>query len=154
MQGCYSNPQKFCFGENPGKFCGNFGKACENLCKIPVCGLNLQTWHPKSKWRQFEESLQSFLDELLVLSKTCNFRDVTAEVYRNELVRDAFINGLKSHEIRQRRLENNGVTLDQVSDRAYSQLIWYGFGALSCLSFSWKRYVCCCCSCSWRWYIR
>jgi len=63
------------------------------------------------------------LDELLVLNKTCNLQDVTAEVYRNELVRDAFINGLKSHEIRQRRLENNGVTLDQVFDRAYSQLI-------------------------------
>ena len=63
------------------------------------------------------------MDELLVLSKTCNFQDVTAEVYRNELVRDALINGLKSHEIRQRRLENNGVTLDQVFDIAYRQLI-------------------------------
>ena len=37
-----------------------------------------------------EESLQTFLNELLVLSKACNFQDVTAEVYRNELVRDAF----------------------------------------------------------------
>ena len=123
MEGCYSNPQKFCFGENRGKFCGNFCKTCEDLRKIAMCGLNLQTWHPKSKCRQFEESLQTFLDELLVLSKTCNFQDVTAEVYRNELVRDALINGLKSHEIRQRRLENNGVTLDQVFDIAYRQLI-------------------------------
>jgi len=47
-----------------------------------------------------EESLQNFLNELLVLSKANNCQDVTAEVYRNELVRDAFINGLKFHEIR------------------------------------------------------
>ena len=77
----------------------------------------LQTWH---KCRQFEESLQTFLNELLVLSKACHFQDVTAEVYRNELVRDAIINGLKSHEIRQRLLENNEVTLDQVFDKANS----------------------------------
>jgi len=51
-----------------------------------------------------EESLQTFLNELLVLSKACNFEDVTAVVYRNEL---GFINGLKSHEIRPRLLENN-----------------------------------------------
>jgi len=49
-----------------------------------------------------EESLQTFLNELLVLSKACNFQDVPAEVYKNELVRDAYTNGLKSHEIRQR----------------------------------------------------
>ena len=67
-----------------------------------------------------EESLQTFLNELLVLSKACNFQDVTAEVYRNELVRDAFINGLKSNEIRQRLLENNELTLDQAFDIANS----------------------------------
>ena len=67
-----------------------------------------------------EESLQTFLNELRVLSKACNFQDVTAEVYRNELVRDAFINGLKSHEIRQRLLENNELTLDQAFDIANS----------------------------------
>ena len=37
-----------------------------------------------------------------------------------ELVRDAFINGLKSHEIRQRLLENNELTLDQAFDIANS----------------------------------
>ena len=67
-----------------------------------------------------EESLQAFLNELLVLSKACNSPDVTAEVYRNELVRDAFINGLTSHEIRQCLLENNELTLDQAFDIANS----------------------------------
>ena len=57
-----------------------------------------------------EESLQTFLNELLVLSKACNFQDVPAEVYKNELVRDAYTNGLKSHEIRQRLLEKIGLT--------------------------------------------
>jgi len=67
-----------------------------------------------------EESLQTFLNELLVSSKACNFQDVTAEVYRNELVRDAFLNGLKSHENRQRLVENNELTLDQAFDIANS----------------------------------
>ena len=98
------------------KFWQNVWKPSQNSC----CWFELQTWHPKSKCRQFEESLQTFLNELLVLSKTCNFQDVAAEVYRNELVRDAFMNGLKSHEIPQRRLENNEVTLDQVFDIANS----------------------------------
>jgi len=67
-----------------------------------------------------EESLHTFLKELLVLSKACNFQDVTAEFYRNELFRDAFINGLKCQEIRQRLLETNELTLDQTFDIANS----------------------------------
>jgi len=46
-----------------------------------------------------KESLQTFLNELLVLSKAYNFQDVTAKVYRKELIRDAFSHVLKSHEI-------------------------------------------------------
>jgi len=66
------------------------------------------------------ESLQTFMQELLILSKDCNFNDVTAEEYRNELVRDACINGLSSHSIRQRLLENHRLTLDQAFDIASS----------------------------------
>ena len=46
-----------------------------------------------------------FLDELLqalkTLSKDCNFKDVTAAVYRDEAIRDSFITGLLSNSIRQ-----------------------------------------------------
>jgi len=60
------------------------------------------------------------LNELLVLSKACNFQDVTAKVCRYELVHDAFINRLISHGILQRLLENNALTLDQAFDIANS----------------------------------
>ena len=46
------------------------------------------------------ESLTEFLIELRKLSKDCNLKDVTAEQYPEELVRDSFINGLISPLIR------------------------------------------------------
>ena len=73
----------------------------------------------KRKQKQ-AEPLQTFMHELLILRKDCNFSDVTAEEYRKELVRDAFINGLSSHTIRQRLLENHRLTLDQAFDIASS----------------------------------
>ena len=39
-------------------------------------------------------SLDEFLQQLRKLSKDCNLKDVTADQYREELVRDSFINGL------------------------------------------------------------
>jgi len=32
---------------------GNLSKICVNLCKIAVCALILQKWHPNWKWRCF-----------------------------------------------------------------------------------------------------
>jgi len=60
------------------------------------------------------------MQALLVLSKDCNFRDLTAEEYKNELVRDTFIGGLSSHDIRHRLLENNELSLDRAFDIANS----------------------------------
>ena len=54
------------------------------------------------------------------MSKHCGLRDVTAEKYRNELVRDAFINGIASHSIRQRLLENSELTVTQAFHNARS----------------------------------
>jgi len=67
-----------------------------------------------------EECLRTFMQALLVLSKDCNFRDLTAEEYKNELVRDTFIGGLSSHDIRHRLLENNELSLDRAFDIANS----------------------------------
>ena len=54
------------------------------------------------------------------MSKDCQLAAVSAEEYRNEFVRDAFINGLSSPSIRQRLLENNQLTVTQAFDKARS----------------------------------
>lgn len=66
------------------------------------------------------ESLDDFLRELRKLGKDCNMKSVTAEQYRQELIRDAFINGLASPLIRQRLLENKSLDLDAAYNQAYS----------------------------------
>eukprot|EP00794_Sanderia_malayensis_P018480 gene18480-20331_t len=64
------------------------------------------------------ETLSEFLQELHRLSKDCNLKSVTAEQYREELVRDSFINGLWSPLIRQRVLENSQLDLKSAFDQA------------------------------------
>ena len=44
------------------------------------------------------------------LAKDCEFEDVTAVQYRDDMIRDSFINGLCSSEIRQRLLEHKTQT--------------------------------------------
>ncbi|XP_064080564.1 uncharacterized protein LOC135197423 [Macrobrachium nipponense] len=68
--------------------------------------------------QQSGESLDEFLRELHKLSKDCNFQAVTAEQYRQELVRDAFINGIASAFIRQRLLENKSLNLEAAHSQA------------------------------------
>ena len=68
--------------------------------------------------QQAGQTLHDFLQTLRALSKDCNFQAVTAEDYRQQMVRDAFINGLASSAIRQRLLENRNLTLDQAYDQA------------------------------------
>ena len=66
------------------------------------------------------ETIDEFLNELNKLSKNCEFETVTAEQYRQELVRDSFINGLQSNSIRERLLEYPSLTLDDASSTARS----------------------------------
>lgn len=70
--------------------------------------------------QQSGESLDTFLQELRRLSKNCSFKAVTADQYREELIRDSFINGLTSAFIRQRLLENKTLTLQAAYDMASS----------------------------------
>ena len=56
------------------------------------------------------ESLEDLLLNLHRLSKYCQLQDVTKEQYRQELVRDAFVNYLPS--IHMRLLEKNELSLD------------------------------------------
>ena len=66
------------------------------------------------------ESLQEFLKSLHILSKDYNFQNVTVDEYWLDVVRDAFINGLASHHIRQRLLENAELTVNQAYKTAMS----------------------------------
>ena len=58
------------------------------------------------------ESLQEFLQALQILSEKCKFRDVSAEEYKQEVVRDAFVNGLASRHIQRRLLETTELSLE------------------------------------------
>ena len=66
------------------------------------------------------ETLTEFLQALRKLSKDCNLKKNTAEQYREELVRDTFINGIASPLIRQRLLENTRLDLKTAFDQANS----------------------------------
>jgi len=73
--------------------------------------------------QQPEQSLDDYLQKLKHLSKDCNYRAVTADVCRNEAIRDAFISGLQSTAIRARLLENtqeDSITLQAIFDQARS----------------------------------
>ena len=60
-----------------------------------------------------EESLQEFLQILQMFSKNCNFQNVSAEEHRQEIFRNAFVNRLALHHIRQRLLEHTKLTVER-----------------------------------------
>ena len=57
------------------------------------------------------ESVPEFAEELIVLAKQCDFKAVSAEDHVAEAVRDAFISGLSSPDIRLRLLEKQRVNV-------------------------------------------
>ena len=62
---------------------------------------------------------EEYLQALKTLSKDCNFKNVMAAQYCEE-IRDAFITGLQSNVIRQRLLENKTLDLNTMFDQARS----------------------------------
>ena len=68
--------------------------------------------------QQAGETLDEYLQALKVLSKECNFQSITAANYGEEYIRDAFITGLNSNQIRQRLLENKTLDLKTMFDQA------------------------------------
>ena len=70
--------------------------------------------------QQSNESIDEYLQALKVLSKDCNFQAVNALQHREQYIRDTFIAGLQSNNIRQRLLENNSTELSNVSLEARS----------------------------------
>ena len=66
------------------------------------------------------QSTDENLQELRRLSKDCNFRAVSKTKHRDCFIRDAFINGILSHPIRQRLLEESTLTIDAAFQKARS----------------------------------
>ncbi|XP_050737164.1 uncharacterized protein LOC127008809 [Eriocheir sinensis] len=70
--------------------------------------------------QQLAESIDTFLLSLKQLSKDCDYKDVTADTYTQEAIRDAFITGLASPTIRQRLLERETLSLNEAVQLARS----------------------------------
>ena len=68
--------------------------------------------------QQSGENLDEFMQALKQLANDCNIKSVTANHYKEEAIRDAFINGLQSNLIRQRLLENEVLQLQTAYDQA------------------------------------
>ena len=58
------------------------------------------------------ESIDNFVVRLKRLSQECECQPVSAERYHLELMRDAFITGIRSQVIRQRLLEENALNFE------------------------------------------
>ena len=65
--------------------------------------------------------MDQFVIRLQLLSKQCDFQNVTAENYRLELMRDAVIAGSSSTPIRLRLLENRNLAFQEAYDQARAQ---------------------------------
>lgn len=66
------------------------------------------------------ENLEQFVQKLQLLAKDCEFTQVTAEQYRDNSIREAFISGISSSTIRQRLLEKKSLDLKSAVELARS----------------------------------
>ena len=77
------------------------------------------------------ETINEYIHALNQLAQDCQFQDVRANEYKDDLSRDAFINGIGSSIIRQRLLEESDLDFQtavgkaQVLDRAEKQSGFY-----------------------------
>ncbi len=102
--------------------CENYDSAIETLQSLYVVPKNeIFARHLlNARKQQPGESLDAFLNQLKLLAKDCQYKAVTADVYKQEQIRDAFIDGLLTPSIRQRLLENTTLTLSQAFTQARS----------------------------------
>ena len=70
--------------------------------------------------QQSGESLDRYLRKLKQLSMDCDYQAVSAQLHKEEAIRDAFIGGIISNEIRQRLLEDSNLTLQVAFEKARS----------------------------------
>ena len=69
------------------------------------------------------ESIAEYVPSLREPARDSDFVQVTAEQYRDELTRDAFINRLASSSIRQRLLEVDGTDFKTAIERALHEIL-------------------------------
>ena len=100
--------------------CETYPKVIETLKSLYIKPTNeIYARHALATRKQEEgETLDTYLQVLKRLSKDCNFSAVTAEEHRQTYIRDAFINGLQSCDIRRRLLENFTLPLDKAFEQA------------------------------------
>ena len=72
----------------------------------------------RTEKQRVNQSLADFRCALTRLAKDCNFKDVTAAQYKDDMIRDAFINGIMSTGIRQRLLEHKALTMNEAYTKA------------------------------------
>ena len=72
----------------------------------------------KSAKQESNQTLADFKCSLVKLSKDCIFKDVSATQYRDDLIRDSFISGIYSPDVRQRLLEHKTLTLNDAYEIA------------------------------------
>ena len=91
--------------------CDEYDQAIKTLTDIYVKPVNkIYARYKLATRKQTEgESIDSFIQDLHRLSKECSFEAVTGEENRQGYVRDAFISGIRSKEIRQKLLENGSL---------------------------------------------
>ncbi|XP_042221873.1 uncharacterized protein LOC121866319 [Homarus americanus] len=92
--------------------------------RLPLT-LSLNPWtnqqpHIVNRRQQPGEFLDKFLQELRKLSKDCNLKAVAAEQYREQLIRDSFINVIASPLIRQRLLGNKTLDFQSGYNQTYT----------------------------------
>ena len=73
----------------------------------------------KDRKQGASESMDEYMRQLQILVKDCNYQAVTAQLYEEESIRDAFIAGIGSNDIRQRLLEQTD-NLANIFDKARS----------------------------------
>ncbi|KRZ69283.1 hypothetical protein T10_11777 [Trichinella papuae] len=100
--------------------CKSYEEAIAKLNEVYVKPKNviLARYEFISRKQRDGESLEEFLRALQRLSKNCEYENVTAEQYREEMIRDAFINNMSSDEIRTRILEHNVISLQEAVNKA------------------------------------
>ena len=102
--------------------CDTYEKAIKTLKAVYEKPTNeIYARHRLATRRQLQgESIDTYVQQLKLLTAPCSFKAVSAEKNRDDAVRDAFIAGLSSSVIRQRLLENKTLTLEEAVNQARS----------------------------------
>ena len=102
--------------------CGDFDSALVALDSAYIKPTNVvyNRHQLMTQKQQPSQSIDGFMQQLDGLAKNCNFQSVSADEYRQQYTRDAFISGISSASIRQRLLEKSVLTLAEAYEMARS----------------------------------